>query len=87
MEIELPPNDRVENYSLVKLEGKNGRRELEISALSEATCKINAQPLGGTRFNIITTDPLKPGEYILMRLNSGDATRGRYAWGFDFTVE
>jgi len=84
IEIELPTNDTINNYVLVPLDVKNDHRELEIDSIGEAKRKTSSQLLSGTKYKILLTEPLKPGDYIVYRLGSAGAG---YAWGFDFTVQ
>jgi hypothetical protein len=98
IEIELPPNDTIDNYIVVEMDGKGDRRELEIGSVggtvggkvgirSDRIRRISAAPLGGRRFKITLVESLKRGEYILYAVGSADFPHGVYGHGFDFTVQ
>jgi hypothetical protein len=98
IEMELPPNDSVDNYVLLKMDAKGDRRELETGSVggtvgaksgvrAESVIKTSAEPLGGRRFKITPHDTLKGGEYILYVEGSADYQKGIFGKGYDFTVE
>jgi hypothetical protein len=98
IEIELPPNDTVDNYILLRMDAKGDRRELETGSVggtvggktgvrAEDVIKTSAEPLGGRRFKITSQEALKGGEYILYVEGSADYQRGIFGKGYDFTVE
>jgi hypothetical protein len=98
IEIELPPNDTIDNYIVVEMDGKGDRRELEIGSVggtvggkvgirSDRIRRISPAPLGGRRFKITLVESLKRGEYILYAVGSADFPHGVYGHGFDFTVQ
>jgi len=96
--LQLPADDSVDNYILVRMASKGDRRELEVappSALAGAGARIrtegairtSAKPLGGRRYQLTPAKRLKRGEYMLYILGSADANKGIYGKGYDFTVE
>jgi len=98
IEIELPPNDTIDNYIVVEMDGKGDRRELEIGSIggtvgekvgirSDRIMRISAAPAGGQHYKITTVEQLKKGEYILYAVGSADFPHGVYGHGFDFTVQ
>jgi len=98
IEMELPPGDSVDNYILVVLDGKGDRRELEVGSAggtvgvkqgvrAESVIKTSSDALGGRKFKIGASQPLKSGEYILYIVGSADFQKGVFGKGYDFTVE
>lgn len=98
IEMELPPGDSVDNYILVVMDGKGDRRELEVGAAggavgakqgvrAESVVKTSSDALGGRKFKISASQPLKSGEYILYIVGSADFQKGVFGKGYDFTVE
>jgi hypothetical protein len=98
IEMELPPDDSIEHYILVKLDPKSDRRELEVGSMggvvgaktgvrAESVIKTSYESLGGRRYKITTHGPIKGGEYILYVLGSADTIKGIFGRGYDFTVE
>ena len=98
IEMELPPADSVDNYILVKMDPKGDRRELEVGSAggvvggkqgirAESIIKTSSDALGGRKFKISATEPLKSGEYILYAVGSADFQKGVFGKGYDFTVE
>lgn len=98
IEMELPPGDSVDNYILVVMDGKGDRRELEVGAAggavgakqgirAESVIKTSSDALGGRKFKIGASQPLKSGEYILYIVGSADFQKGVFGKGYDFTVE
>ncbi|MFB3922509.1 MAG: hypothetical protein ACE145_12355 [Terriglobia bacterium] len=98
IEMELPPSDSVDNYILVVMDGKGDRRELEVGAAggavgakqgirAESIIKTSSDALGGRKFKISASQPLKSGEYILYIVGSADFQKGVFGKGYDFTVE
>jgi len=98
IEMELPPGDSVDNYILVVMDGKGDRRELEVGAAggavgakqgirAESVIKTSSDALGGRKFKISASEPLKSGEYILYIVGSADFQKGVFGKGYDFTVE
>jgi hypothetical protein len=98
IDVELPPNDSIENYVLVRMDAKGDRRELEVASRgayvgeksgirAESIVKTSWDDLGGHRYKITTHEALKGGEYILYIVGSIDTIHGVYGRGYDFTVE
>lgn len=98
IEMELPPGDSVDNYILVKMDGKGDRRELEVGAAggavgakqgvrAESIIRTSSDALGGQKFKLSASESLKSGEYILYVVGSADFQRGIFGRGYDFTVE
>lgn len=98
IEIELPPNDTIDNYIVVKMDKKDDRRELEVGSAggivgaksgirAESIIKSSQENIGGRRYKITSDERLKKGEYILYVVGSIDAIKGIYGRGYDFTVE
>jgi len=96
--LQLPADDSVDNYILVRMASKGDRRELEVappSALAGAGARIrtegairtSAKSLGDRRYQLTPAKRLKRGEYMLYILGSADANKGIYGKGYDFTVE
>ncbi len=95
---ELPSQDTIDNYILVKMDKKKDRRELEMGSAggvvgaksgvrAEDTKRTNITALGGNRFQMVPTDRLKSGEYILYIVGSADTIKGIYGSGYDFCVD
>ncbi len=98
IEIELPPNDTIDNYIVVRLDAKGDRRELEVASgggtvgakvgvRAEDVQKSSAEDLGNRHYKITCHNKLKKGEYIVYVVGSPDTTHGIYGKGYDFTVE
>jgi hypothetical protein len=98
IEIELPPNNTVDDYILVDMDGKGDRRELEVASgggavghksgiRSDRIIKTSYEPLGGRLYKISLAKSLKQGEYILYIVGSADYEKGIFGRGYDFTVE
>jgi hypothetical protein len=98
IEAELPPNDTIDNYIVVKLDKKGDRREMEVASVggavgaktglrSSSIIKTSQENIGGRRYKITCQEKLKKGEYILYVVGSLDANKGVYGKGYDFTVE
>lgn len=98
IEIELPPNDTIDNYIVVKMDAKGDRRELEVGSAgglvgakaglrAEAILKSSSQVVSGRNYKLVLQEKLKKGEYILYVVGSPDAIKGVFGRGYDFTVE
>jgi hypothetical protein len=98
VDIELPPNDNIDNYIIVEMDDKGDRRELEMGSVggtvgakvgirADRIVRTAATPVGGRRFKMSPVKELKKGEYILYSVGSADFTHGVYGQGFDFTVQ
>jgi hypothetical protein len=98
IEMELPPSDSMDNYVMVKLDGKGDRRELEVGAAggvvgskqgvrAESVIRTSYEALGGHMFKMNVHEPLKSGEYMLYIIGSADFQKGVFGKGYDFTVE
>jgi len=98
IELELPPNDTIDNYIVVIMNGKSDRRELEVGSAgasvgakvgvrAEDVMKTSSEDLGNRHFKITCRKDLKKGEYIVYIVGSPDTIHGVYGKGYDFTVE
>jgi hypothetical protein len=98
IEVELPPNETIDNYIIVKMDKKGDRRELEVGSAgglvggkaglrAEDIVPTSEEDLGGRHYKIVCQDKLKKGEYLLYVVGSADAIKGIYGKGYDFTVE
>ncbi len=98
IELELPPNDTIENYIVVKMDKKGDRRELEVASTgglvgakegirAEAIVKTSHENIGGRKYKLAVDDKLKKGEYILYVVGSTDTIKKIFGRGYDFTVE
>lgn len=98
IDIELPPNDNIDNYIIVEMDDKGDRREIEMGSIggtvgekvgirADRVVRTSATPIGGRRFKISPTKELKKGEYILYSVGSADFPHGVYGQGYDFTVQ
>ena len=98
IEIELPPSDTIDNYIVVRMNGKGDRRELEVGSAggtvgakvgvrAEDVEKSSAEDLGNRHYKITCHNKLKKGEYIVYVVVSPDTIHGIYGKGYDFTVE
>ncbi len=96
--IELPPNENIDNYIVVEMDDKGDRREIEMGSIggtvgekvgirSDRIIRTSAMPIGGRRFKISPVKELKKGEYILYSVGSADFQHGVYGQGYDFTVQ
>jgi len=95
--LQLPADDSVDNYVLVRLASKGDRRELEVAPggtgagsragiRTEGAVRMSIKPLGGRRYQLTPAKRLKRGEYLLYILGSADANKGIYGRGYDFSV-
>lgn len=98
IEIELPPSDTIDNYIVVRMNGKGDRRELEVASMggavgakvgvrAEDVVKTSTEDLGNRRFRMACHQALKKGEYLVYVVGSPDTIHGIYGRGYDFTVE
>lgn len=98
IDIELPANDNIDDYIVVKMDDKGDRREIEMGSAggtvgekigirAESIVRTSATPLGGRRFRITPVKELDRGEYILYSVGSADFQHGIYGQGYDFTVQ
>jgi len=98
IELELPPNDTIDNYIVVVMNGKSDRRELEVGSAgasvgakvgvrAEDVMKTSSESLGNRHYKITCHKDLKKGEYIVYIVGSPDTIHGIYGKGYDFTVE
>ncbi len=98
IEIEIPPNDTIDNYLVVKMDKKGDRRELEVGSSggivgakaglrAESIIKTSSENISGRRFKLSCQEKIKKGEFILYVVGSADAIKGIYGKGYDFTVE
>jgi hypothetical protein len=98
IQIELPPNSTIDDYIVVRMDGKGDRRELEMASgggavgrktgiRSDRIQRTSYEPLGGRLYKLSLVKPLKPGEYILYVIGSADFEKGIYGRGYDFTVQ
>jgi len=98
IQIELPPNDTIDNYILVRLDGKGDRRELEIASgggavghkrgvRAEKIVKTSYEPVSGRIYKITLGESLKSGDYVLYIVGSADFEKGIFGRGYDFAVE
>lgn len=98
IEIELPPSHSIDDYVVVRMDGKGDRRELEVGSgggvvgakqglRSDRVAKTSYDALGGRRFKMTVQGGLEGGEYILYVIGSADYDKGIYGRGYDFTVE
>jgi hypothetical protein len=96
--LELPKDDTIDNYILVKMDPKSDRREIEVASAggvvgsksgirAEAIQKTASKSLGGNKYSLSPTDTLKTGEYMIYVNGSADKIKGTYGRGYDFTVE
>jgi hypothetical protein len=98
IEMELPKGDTIENYMIVKLDGKDDRREMEVASAggmvggksgirAESIIKTHSTPLGGNKHKLVSDGDLKSGEYVVYIVGSIDNIKGIYGKGYDFTVD
>jgi hypothetical protein len=98
IDIELPPNENIDNYIVVEMDDKGDRREIEMGSVggtvgekvgirADRIVRTSATPLGGRRFRVTPVKELKKGEYILYSVGSADFPHGVYGQGYDFTVQ
>jgi hypothetical protein len=96
--LQLPADDSVDNYVLVRMAPKGDRRELEVAPAgagpggqaairTESAIRMSFKPLGGRLYQLTPVKRLKRGEYMLYILGSGDANKGIYGRGYDFSVQ
>ncbi|MGA7884717.1 MAG: hypothetical protein WCA44_03160 [Acidobacteriaceae bacterium] len=96
--IELPPNENIDNYIVVRMDEKGDRREIEMGSVggtvgekvgirADRIVRTSAKPLGGRQFRITCADEIRSGEYILYSVGSADFPHGVYGQGYDFTVQ
>jgi hypothetical protein len=98
VDIQLPPNDNIDNYIIVEMDDKGDRREIEMGSIggtvgekvgirADRIVRTSAAPVGGRRFKLSPVKELKKGEYILYSVGSADFPHGVYGQGYDFTVQ
>jgi hypothetical protein len=98
LDIQLPPNDNIDNYIIVEMDDKGDRREIEIGSVlgtvgekvgirADRIVRTSATSVGGRRFKVSPVKDLKKGEYILYSVGSADFPHGVYGQGYDFTVQ
>ena len=98
VDIQLPPNDNIDNYIIVEMDDKGDRREIEMGSVggtvgekvgirADRIVRTSATPAGGRRFKVSPVKELKKGEYILYSVGSADFPHGVYGQGYDFTVQ
>ncbi|MGB6383752.1 MAG: hypothetical protein WBD25_04570 [Terriglobales bacterium] len=98
IQIELPPNNSIDDYILVFMDGKGDRRELEVASgggtvgqkhgiRSDRVVKTSYEPIGGRLYKISVGQSLKRGEYIVYIIGSADYEKGIFGRGYDFTVQ
>lgn len=96
--IELPPNNSIDDYIIVLMDGKGDRRELEMAAgggavgqkhgiRADRVMKTSYEPMGGRLYTISVEKSLKGGEYIVYIIGSADYEKGIFGRGYDFTVQ
>ena len=96
--IELPPNDNIDNYVIVEMDDKGDRREIEMGSVggtvgekvgirADRIVRTSATPLGARRFKDSPVKELKIGEYNQNSVVSADFQNGFYWQGYDFTVQ
>jgi hypothetical protein len=96
IEIDLPRGETIDNYILVKMDGKGDRREIEVESRggivggksgirAEVIQKTSTKDLGGNRYEL-EAESLKPGEYLVYVVGSPDRVKEIYGKGYDFTV-
>jgi hypothetical protein len=95
--LQLPADDSVDNYVLVRLGSKGDRRELDVTPAgkgasgraairTENAIRMSSKPLGSRRYQLTPVKRLKRGEYLLYILGSADANKGIFGRGYDFSV-
>jgi hypothetical protein len=98
VDIELPPNDTIDNYLVVQMNGKGDRRELEVGSVgaavgakvgvrAEDVVKMSTEDLRNRHYRLTCRKQLKKGEYMVYVVGSPDTIHGIYGKGYDFTVE
>jgi len=98
IEVELPPSDSIDNYILVRMDGKGDRRELEVGSAggsvggktgirAESIVKTSAEPVSGRLYKVTAHNELKSGDFILYVVGSAHYEEGVFGKGYDFTVE
>ena len=98
IDIELPPNDNIDNYVIVEMDDKGDRREIEMGSVggtvgekvgirADRIVRTSAAPVGGRRFKVTPVKEMKKGEYILYSVGSADFPHGVYGQGYDFTIQ
>jgi hypothetical protein len=98
IDIELPRNDTIDNYIVVRMNGKGDRRELEVASVgaavgakvgvrAEDVVKTSTEDLGSRHYRITCRNELRKGEYILYVVGSPDTIHRIFGKGYDFTVE
>lgn len=96
--LELPPNDSVNNYILVRMDAKEDRREIEVAATggvvggkagirAESIVPTAVTPLGSNQFQLTASTRISRGEYIIYVVGSADTMKGIHGKGYDFTVD
>jgi hypothetical protein len=98
VDIELPPNDNIDNYIIVEMDDKGDRREIEMGSVggtvgekvgirADRIVRTSSTRVGGRRFKVSPVKEMKKGEYILYSVGSADFPHGVYGQGYDFTVQ
>ena len=99
IDIELPPNDNIDNYVIVEMDDKGDRREIEMGSVggtvgekvgirADRIVRTSATATWGSPFQGFTPlSELKKSEYILYSVGSADFPHGVYGQGYDFTIQ
>jgi len=91
--LRLPEKNAIEDVILLSLTQKSDRREVSFGSKPmkpifpiEAIRPFEVKELGADLFRL-TPATLKPGEYVLLLLGSGDDKKGILGKGWEFSVE
>jgi hypothetical protein len=98
IQIELPSNSSIDDYIVVRMDGKGDRREVEVASgggtvghktgiRSDRVMKTSYDLVSGRLYKISVRDSLQHGEYILYIIGSADYEKGIFGRGYDFTVQ
>jgi hypothetical protein len=98
IQIELPSNSSIDDYIVVRMDGKGDRREVEVASgggtvghktgiRSDRVMKTSYDLVSGRLYKVGVRDSLQHGEYILYIIGSADYEKGIFGRGYDFTVQ
>src|ERR1019366_1255987 len=87
IQIELPSNSSIDDYIVVRMDGKGDRREVEVASgggtvghktgiRSDRVMKTSYDLVSGRLYKISVRDSLQHGEYILYIIGSADYEKG-----------
>jgi hypothetical protein len=98
IQIALPSSSSIDDYIVVRMDGKGDRREVEVASgggavghksgiRSDRVMKTSYELVSGRLYKIAVRNSLEHGEYILYIIGSADYEKGIFGRGYDFSVQ